>query len=315
MPISIRRSTNGTEVILVDESSDSETTLKKMLIMGEQLIESLVPVVILQHGRKKPMKNDDGSWLTIDDYLRFHDTLKSLGKAPNLGVLLHPRQGSGLICLDIDGITPQVRRTLDSLGVSKAGQTWQQRTGKGNYHVFYRWPGEPLPRIIRADGQPIDLLTNGYALVSPSNTHLEPGGGGSYRWVPGHSPFDISMSELEVTPELLVEWWQTLSSKKAQPDLPGTTPRRKEAWHLLKKPITEGSRNQSLTRLAGWLRQYFQQEVTLELVGSINQGRCVPPLAIDEVESIVRSVYRYPQRGVSGHPKAIVNPFKETSPS
>jgi hypothetical protein len=41
----------------------------------------------------------------------------------------------------------------------------------------------------------------------------------------------------------------------------------------------------------------------------INDSRCRPPLDPKEVQSIVRSIYKYPQPGVNGHPRAVVPSF------
>ena len=42
-------------------------------------------------------------------------------------------------------------------------------------------------------------------------------------------------------------------------------------------------------------------------------GGFVAPAFVEEVQAIVKSVFRYAQRGVNGHPKAIVNPWRTTT--
>ena len=40
-----------------------------------------------------------------------------------------------------------------------------------------------------------------------------------------------------------------------------------------------------------------------------NIGLCQPPLPEEDVHNIVKSVFRYPQPGVNGHPRAVVPIF------
>ena len=90
------------------------------------LTENLCPVVFLQPGLKKPLTDESQTWLTFDDpevvanavERRYADTRR----IPNLGVLLHPKENSPLICVDVDGSDPGVTEKLQSLGVSVRGE-------------------------------------------------------------------------------------------------------------------------------------------------------------------------------------------------
>ncbi len=281
------------------------------------LTSNLCSVLLLQPGLKKPFVNSSGTWLTLDDPDAVADAISVRSRharCPNLGLLLHPKFDSHVVCVDIDGSSPEVISKLKALGVSRDGSNWRQITGKrnGHYHLFYHWDGELLPRIAdRPDGLPIDLLSNGYAVIAPSNTSSELDGGGPYNWIEGHSPFDISPVELETPPALLIEWWQERTSRPSRSSSANTKPRDSaKAWELVKSPIGKGRRNESLTRLAGWLRQYHPSPVVETLLLAINDARCSPPLPENEVASIVRSLVKYPQHGVNGHPRALINPWK-----
>ena len=215
----------------------------------------------------------------------------------------------------MDGPDPEVGAKLKEVGVSRAEQTWRQVTGKrnGRYHIFYSWTGDLLPRISdKPDGLDVDFLANGFAVVSPSNTSAEPGGGGPYEWVKGHSPFDIDILDLEPPPTALIDWWHERAALRsrsaAQGQLEVSAPK---AWRLITEPIAEGGRNETLCKIAGWWRQYHPTPVVEETLLLVNDARCNPPLDEYEVRNIARSVARYPQSGINGHPRAIVNPFKE----
>ena len=77
-------------------------------------------------------------------------------------------------------------------------------------------------------------------------------------------------------------------------------PGRNSAWELVGEPIPEGYRNESLTRIAGYLRLYHREQVLEALLIGINKARCQPPLERQEVRVIVKSVFRYAQTGTHG---------------
>lgn len=303
----------------------STTLLEQTIKIAQTLTESIVPVVLLVPGLKKPLttkpKNEDEepTWLTSDDQYEVEDAIeryhKTTGRVPNLGALLSPKMGSQIICIDVDGPDLAVREKLASLDVSRQEQVWRQVTGKrnGHIHIFYQWSGDPLPRIAnKPDGLDVDCLSNGYAVVAPSDTSDEPDGGGSYAWMKDHSPFDIDILDLEPPPNALIGWWLERASLAQKPTAPGQLEvSAPKAWRLITEPISQGGRNETLCKIAGWLRLYHPAPVLEELLLAINDGRCNPPLDEHEVRNIARSVGKYPQPGVNGHPKAIVNPFKE----
>jgi len=67
---------------------------------------------------------------------------------------------------------------------------------------------------------------------------------------------------------------------------------------LLAEPICETSpgRNKTLTRIGGYLHNRLPPDWTSALLHAINDARCEPPLDPEEVEGIIRSMCRYPQR-------------------
>jgi hypothetical protein len=282
--------------------------------VAKHLIESFVPIVLLRHGLKAPIKAPDGSWqvMTRPDAVATIIREASRYGLPNFGAILAPKFESRLVVVDIDGAEAVPK--LKDLGVSSTHSVWIARTGRGNLQCYYLWDSTnpPPQRVIRADGLPVDLLSNGFAVVPPSSTHREPKGGGSYRWLMGHSPTDIPQTELDTLPDALLEWWSGMPDKQDVPlgghDREGTAraPKGPGAWHLLTETIPEGSRNDTLARIAGWLRLYHPAHVVEALLMVINESRCLPPLELREVQTIVKSIFKYPQPGVNGHPRAAV---------
>ena len=159
------------------------------------------------------------------------------------------------------------------------------------------------------------FLTHGYQICPPSSTYLfsdERGRGGPYQWIEGHSPFDITSTELEPPPELVLEFWHECADKQERPgvssdDADTSAPK---AWRLITGAIPQGQRNDSLARIAGWLRLYHPVPIVEELLLLTNDARCDPPLPEHEVRGIAQSIGRYPMTsGAVGHPLGVVPSF------
>ncbi len=148
--------------------------------------------------------------------------------------------------------------------------------------------------VVRAGGLPVDLLSDGYVVVHPSSTHLEPTGGGPYRWTKGYSPADIPLAELAHPPEALLRWW-TEQAHKERPRVQGNAGKLK-AWQLLDDIISEGRRNATLTQIGGCLRLYHPTHVVEALLMIVNDARCRPPLDDPEVRAVARSYALPPTR-------------------
>ena len=286
-----------------------------------ELVEQCAPIIVLKHGLKSPVDNPEAP----EDLDRFHiitepediePTIRrhSRGKLPpNIGIMAHPKAGSSYIAIDVDGMTQDIKALLTDLGVTPNSEAWMQQTGQGRGHIqiIYRYFGNPLPRVTRAGNHPVDLISNGYIIVAPSSTHLWEHGdrkGGGYSWIPDKSPSDICF--VEDAPLLLVEWWQEQGAKSIRSTSEIQRCERKpKAWSILNEGIPEGLRNDSLVRVAGWLRRHHPQPVVAALLRCINDARCASPLPDDEVDGIVRSVFQYPQITNTGRSKPLINPF------
>ncbi len=154
------------------------------------------------------------------------------GKAP-----LSDADGHRVECATVDAFRPWLRRVrtmniaalgvaqVDAdndaahglardLGVTSSASVWMIRTARG-YRNLYRLPKRRL-RAVTKNGDPkaeplveLDLLVDVPAIVPPSR-HPS---GTWYRWVPGRSPFEISLSELVEPPPLLLDHWENLNQR------------------------------------------------------------------------------------------------------
>jgi Bifunctional DNA primase/polymerase, N-terminal/Primase C terminal 1 (PriCT-1) len=257
--------------------------------VARALTESGIPVLRCCTGLKTPHKNSTGTWDICQDPGRVEEWLHP---GDNLAILLGQQKDTPVLAVGLDAYKDaSIIDFAKGLGVTKKAKVWAQRTGRGGYTVLYYDPGITLKRNTLEKGSAIDLLVNGYTLIAPSDTSREPQGGGPYCWLPGRSPLDIPLAELEEPPRDLLVWWQSLSTPKL-PDLrerpgSGTAP----DW--LVGPIYEKHRNETLTKRAGYYHRMIpNDEVVRNLVHAANRADCIPPLSDREVDTILNSILR-----------------------
>ncbi len=191
----------------------------------------------------------------------------------NIGVRTGPK--SGLFALDVD-LHSGGYESLDDLITSYGDlpDTLIAETGGGGKHYFFRHPDVPVRCSAGKLGSGLDVRgEGGYIIVAPSQ-HAS---GKGYVWELGSAPDEAELAE---APEWLLD------------ELQGRGPELGEG--SVGKTLLEGSRNESLTSLAGSMRRRGMSE---EAIGAAlqaeNRLRCNPPLSEEEVQRIAHSVSRY----------------------
>jgi hypothetical protein len=251
------------------------------------LVESGIPLLRCCTGLKTPHKDSNDTWDTCPD----PDQLDSwLQHGDNLGILLGQQKSSPVLAVGLDVYKDtSIIGFAKGLGVTTKANVWAQQTGRGGFTVIYYAPNIALKRDTLEKGSAIDLLVNGYTLIAPSNTAKEPQGGGPYTWLPGRSPLDIPLADLDEPPKDLLVWWQSLSA----PKLPDVRERAgtKGTPDWLTGPIPEGHRNETLTKRAGYYHRMIpNDEVVRNLTHTANRAECLPPLSDCEVDRILDSI-------------------------
>jgi putative DNA primase/helicase len=126
--------------------------------------------------------------------------------------------------------------------------------------------GKIAPGIdIKGDG--------GYIVVEPSTT------ASSYEWL-DWSPIDGEVPQIDPCPA----WLENLLTPRTSPQMTVVTGSK----------VIDGSRNNTLTKLAGMMRRKgFEADAIEAALAAHNAKHCSPPLDSDEVSKIARSVARY----------------------
>jgi hypothetical protein len=154
-------------------------------------------------------------------------------------------------------------------------------TGGGGRHLYFAHPGGHVPNSSGALGAGLDVRGDGGYVAAPPSNHVS---GKCYAWEPTRVVFEV--------PNAVAPDW--LSALLVRAPFSGEkTARPSSEWvELIRGPIAEGARNNALARFAGHLFRIRILHPTLaaELVHTVNEARCHPPLDFNEVQAIVESI-------------------------
>ena len=197
-------------------------------------------------------------------------------KFPDLNLGVVTGSASQIVILDVD-----VSHGEDGLESLKAMEreygplpkTPVARTATGGEHYYFRYQGQPLRRAIRFRPG-LDLLAeDSYAVLPPSTGK----NGRVYAWDVDAHIEDVELAELPS--------WLIADTQK-------TTYVKVNHWPTLATSgVSAGSRNETLTKLAGHLlRRYVDPHLARELVLAFNDRKVKPPLPESEVFRLCDSI-------------------------
>lgn len=197
---------------------------------------------------------------------------------PNANIGIPTGRLTGLLAIDIDprnGGDGALRELELQHGAFP--NTAAQLTGGGGRHLFFRYRGGPVPKLL-AKG--IDLKADGGYVIVPPSVHAS---GKSYQWSDSR---ETLLDPAEI-PGWLDERLRLRSSGKVV---------RRETVEPSPK-WSPGERNQRLAALAGAMRR---QGSSLETIDAAllaeNLRNCDPPLSDVEVRGIAISIASYPPK-------------------
>lgn len=186
----------------------------------------------------------------------------------------------GLVAIDIDGAdNPWLADEPDKRAELERAPTSLTPRG-GRQHLFRQPAGRAWRNTASRIAPHVDTRADGgYICVTPSVVNGKP-----YRWADGPS--------LHIAPEQLPEpptWLTKLLDATASG---GPTLAACDGTHA--DAIPAGQRNDTLARLAGWMRRAGMSATEiLAALNRVNIERCMPPLDAREVSRIAHSIARY----------------------
>lgn len=171
---------------------------------------------------------------------------------------------SNLVVLDIESYCTIPIETL----LEKYPTQMVSRTGSGGYHLFYQYPvgvGNVSNRVGIFEGA--DLRADGGFIVLPPTVHPS---GNQYEWIKRGIPgvFPKPFLDIQAKPTAQNENWI------------------KEAL----RGVTEGSRNDTCARLAGY---FFKKGMSADIVEVLLMEwneRNDPPMPVKEVRTVIKSI-------------------------
>jgi len=156
-------------------------------------------------------------------------------------------------------------------------ETVTNLTGGGGEHLIYRHPQDG-PRISNADSslpEWVNIRAHGGLFVAPPSLHKS---GNRYEWESGYGPHEREPADLPPALRALLQ--------------PAEEGQRRAA--AIPERIAEGGRNNTLTSLGGSLRRRgIGGEAIEAALLAVNAAQCDPPLPVEEVQAIAKSVSSY----------------------
>ena len=187
----------------------------------------------------------------------------------NIGVVIP----DGYFVLDIDiahNGYESLQRLQEVSGLLP--KTLQITTGTGGAHFWYK-TDVPIRNTVKLAGyEGLDIRGKGGYVVAPPSEHRC--GGIYYK----SNVWDGPITE---APQFLID---LCTAKPIVNNIPSP-----------ELPISDGERNDTLARIAGGMRRNGLGEEAIYTALSItNRDRCVPPLPDRDIQTIARSINRYP---------------------
>jgi hypothetical protein len=237
-------------------------------------------VVVVQPRAKRPIVR----WQAFQRRLPAEDEVHVwLARHPDANLAIVTGALSGLVVLDVDprhGGIASLERWEGAYGLLPP--TVESQTGGGGRHLYFSHPGRELRnRVGLAPG--LDLRGDGGVIVAPPSIHPS---GGSYRWIPGHSPDDL--------PPAPIPPWLLEIARGEAPAAAGST----RSWRQRAvRTVNEGERNDAVASFTGHLLWHgIDPEIARELMLCWNRAHCRPPLSDEEVTGTVESITRTHRR-------------------
>jgi hypothetical protein len=195
---------------------------------------------------------------------------------PEFNIAIATGAVSRIFVIDIDGLDAEAKLTKLEAQYSPLPPTVESLTARGR-HLFFQCPGLPVRNSASKLAPGIDVRGDGgYVLVPPSK-HPS---GRDYCWsVDSANGFASAPGWL-------------LAKLAAPAAAQGNRVIAPAEWRdLVCEGVDEGQRNETVTRLAGYLmRRRVDPFVALEMLIVWNLARCRPPLQTAEITNIVDSI-------------------------
>ncbi|MCI8604457.1 MAG: hypothetical protein HFE79_10000 [Ruminiclostridium sp.] len=251
----------------------------------------------VQEREKKPLPGSNGFKDAVCDEATIRRWWEN-NPNYNIGIACgEMSDGSFLTVIDIDNDTTKGKSGGESLSQwekennCKLPKTLTSKTGSGGFHYLYKTdkPFKNSTNLISC----VDVRGEGGYIVAPPSIHPN---GNTYQWVGENKPKgeDIASADSTVTLLLSAKKHKERTSKSKDK---AKLPLQQNDVTSLGQSITEGQRNDTLFRLGCSLQaKGYSDSLIYQQLQNENVCRCSPPLPLEEIETIYKSVLTYPKK-------------------
>jgi hypothetical protein len=144
-------------------------------------------------------------------------------------------------------------------------------------HIFFSWPDRPIRNSTSKIAPGIDVRGDGGYVLAPPSIH------------PSGKPYEWSVDSADAFAAAPI-WLLNAAAKPTAVNGSAVATSPSE-WHELIKGVGEGTRDNTITRLAGYLLcRRVDPIMALALLQSWNATACTPPLPDEDIVRIVDSI-------------------------
>jgi hypothetical protein len=188
---------------------------------------------------------------------------------PQLNLAIATGAISRIFVVDIDGLDAEGELRKLEAKHGELPATVQAITPRPGRHIYFQWPQMPVHNSAGKIAPGVDVRGDGGYVLAPPSIHPS---GRKYCW-----SVDTANAFAAAPDWLLAK-------------ITGRTPPAE--WRtLVADGVAEGQRNNTLTRLCGYLlRRHVDPAVALALLQGWNAAQCRPPLPAGDVAMIVDSI-------------------------
>jgi hypothetical protein len=206
--------------------------------------------------------------------------LEWLQEGYGLGLICGESSGVTTIDVDVDPVPEGLRMLLNS--------TLWQKTSKGYHYIYLYEPDLPVTRI---DELKTDIMnSNRQVVIPPSSVD-----GKDRVWA---NVIEPSKMDSELKDFILSKVGTKVNM---EPLSLGGTP-----------VVVEGNRNNTLIKIGGVIRNWVNPVITAKLLALINQNFVTPPLPMNEIEAMAKSIAKYDSKDFAQFEQKIYDYLKMT---
>jgi Bifunctional DNA primase/polymerase, N-terminal/Primase C terminal 1 (PriCT-1) len=223
----------------------------------------------------KSREKKPASWNGLKGATTDRNIIAGWWRSSDYNIGLATGERSSVFVVDIDGMDAEAELIKLESKHGVLPRTIESITARGR-HLFFTYPDRAIRNSASKIAPGIDVRGDGGYVLAPPSVHPS---GKCYEWSVD------SADAFAAAPN----WLLSAAAKPSAANGAAATPATE--WHELIKGAAEGTRDNTITRLAGYLLcRRIDPLMALALLQSWNATSCAPPLPDEDIARIVNSI-------------------------